>query len=177
MASRPVHKLVEELAKGWKPPKVGVGSIRTAPDVPAKEVPANSALAFAYASNLPEAIVFAGFLGDAVERPGGGDFQVLYLDLELSEWLLVEDSGILAHDQIRDDAVPFNQRRDVIWVKADAAVGQGSTSQSVEAQFLTGEFTKARDFEAPPGGATLAAATGAFCGPRTPSCCRIRSRS
>jgi hypothetical protein len=177
MASRPVHELVTELAKGLKPPKVKAGSIRAAPDVPAKEIPADSALALAYASNLPEAIVFAGFLGDVVERPVGGDFQVLYLDLELSEWLLVEDSGILAHGQIRDDAVPFNQRRDVIWVKADAAVGRGSTSQTVEAQFLTGEFTKARDFEGPPAGGTLAAATGVFCQARTPSCCRRRSQT
>src|SRR5919106_425599 len=107
MAPRPVHPLVDELSKRLKPPAMKAGSIRTAPDVPAKDIPADSALALAYASNLPEAVVFAGFLGDVVQRPGGGDFQLLYLDLELSEWLLVEDSGILAHDQIRDDAVPF----------------------------------------------------------------------
>jgi hypothetical protein len=176
MPPRPVHPLVDELAKRLKPPKVKAGSIRTAPDVPAKDIAADSPEALAYASNLPESVVFAGFLGAVVQQPGGGDFQVLYLDLELGNWLLVEDTGILAHAKIKDEAVPFDQTRDVIWVKEDAAVGRGSTSQSVEAQFLTGEFTKAGDFEVPPTGGTLAAATGVFCEPRTPLCCYKRTR-
>jgi hypothetical protein len=85
--------------------------------------------------------------------------------------LLVDDGGILAHSDVQDDGVPFTQKRDVIWVKADAAVGRGRASNSVQAQFLTGDFTRAGDFEAPPSGGTLAAATGIFCQARTAGCC------
>ncbi len=160
MAPRKVHPLVEALASGLK-----------APAVPANQIRASSVEALAYASNLPEAIMFTGFLGGVVQEPGGRNWQLLYLDLELNNWLLVEDGGILAEDRVVDDGVPFNHKRDVIWVKADAAVGRGSASQSVEAQFLTGDFTRAGDFEAPPAGGTIAAATGIFCQARTVGCC------
>jgi hypothetical protein len=164
MAERPVHPLVEKLAGRLKPPAVS------------KEIPEGSPEALAY-SNLPEPIMFAGFLGGVVEEPDGDrEWQVLYVDLELNNWLLVELEGILAHDNIVDDGVPFNQKRDVIWVKADAAVGRGSASQSVDAQFLTGEFTRAGDFEVPPAGGASAAATGIFCQARTVGCCYGRSR-
>jgi hypothetical protein len=158
MAARRVHPLVEKLARGLKPPAVG------------KEIRAGSAEALAHASNLPEPIMFAGFLGGVVSEPGGRDWQVLYLDLELNNWLLVESGGIIADAQVADHGVPLKQERDVIWVKADAAVGRGSASQSVEAQFLTGEFTRAGDFEVPAAGGTSTAATGMFC-PRTVGCC------
>jgi hypothetical protein len=174
MASRPVHKLVTELAAGLKPPKVPKNSLpagSAAPTVPTSDLPAGSAEALAYASNLPDAIMFTGFLGALVEEPGGRNWQVLYVDFELDNCLLVDDGGILANSDFQDDAVPFTQRRDVIWVKADAAVGLGRASNSVEAQFLTGDFTRAGDFEAPPSGGTVAAATGIFCQARTASCC------
>jgi hypothetical protein len=174
MATRPVHQLVTKLAAGLNPPKVPAKSIpasSAAPTVPAKTLPAGSAEALAYASNLPDAILFTGFLGGLVEEPGGRNWQLLYLDFELDNWLLVEDAAILAHSDVVDDGVPFTQRRDVIWVKADAAVGRGRASHSVEAQFLTGDFTRAADFEAPPAGGTLAAATGIFCQARTVGCC------
>jgi hypothetical protein len=160
MSPRPVHPLVKALAAGLKPP-----------EVPEKGIDAGSAEALAYASNLPEAIMFVGFLGGRVQEPGGRTWQVLYLDLELNGWLLVEDDGILAVDRVQDDGVPYKRTRDVIWVKADAAVGRGGASQSVEAQFLTGEFTRAAECEAPPTGGTIAAATGIFCQARTASCC------
>jgi hypothetical protein len=173
---RPVHPLVISVARGMKPPGVPQGSIQAHPPVPAADIRDATPGALAYASDVPEAILFVGFFGGLVQRPGGGEWQILYLDLELTRWLLVESSGIAAVGHVKDDAVPFNQRRDVIWVKADATVGRGSACQSVEAQFLTGEFTRAGDFEAPPSGGTLAAATGVFCEARTPSCCRIRTR-
>jgi hypothetical protein len=159
MAARRVHRLVEELARGLNPPAVS------------KEIREGSPEALAYASNLPEPIMFAGFLGGVVKEPGGREWRLLYLDLELNNWLLVELGGILAEGQVVDHGVPFNQERDVIWVKADAAVGRGGASQSVEAQFLTGAFTRAGDFEVPPAGGTSAAATGIFCQARTVNCC------
>jgi hypothetical protein len=173
---RPVHPVVLSLARGLNPPGVPEGSIQAVPPVPAADVGEATPAALAYASDVPESILFVGFFGGLVQGPSGGEWQILYLDLELSRWLLVENSGIAAVGYIEDDSVPFNQRRDVIWVKADATVGRGSASQSVEGQFLTGEFTRAGDFDAPPSSGTLAAATGVFCEARTPSCCRIRTR-
>lgn len=150
-----------------------------------------TATAFADASNLAERVMFAGFRGPVVEHPGRGEWRLLYLDLELRDWLLIETTGILAQGKVKDEAVPTEivaqgkvkdetvfgeQSRDVFWVKADAAVGRGDASQTVQAQFLTGRFTRAADFEAPLSGGTLAAATGVFCEARTPSCCLFKSK-
>lgn len=150
-----VHPLVDALVTGYEQP---------------------SPRAFAEASNLADRILFAGYRGPLVRHDDGRLWRLLYLDLELTEWLLIEDSGIVAESTVVEDASPFNQERNVVWVKADAAVGRGSASQAVQAQFLTGKFTRAGDFEAPLSGGTLAAATGVFCEARTPSCCRVRSR-
>jgi hypothetical protein len=162
MATLKPHPLVTALAKALKPQ---VASMRAGtPD------------ALVEASDLPELVTFAGFLGDTVTQPGQTtQWRVLYLDLELRRWLLLDEADILLAEKVEDETAPSGER-DLIWVKADASVGRGSGSPSVEARFLTGEFTRAGDFEAPPTGGTLAAATGVFCQARTPSCCRIRTR-
>lgn len=164
--ARTVHPLVTALAKGLKPPGVK------------PHIPASSPGALARASNLPGVVLFAGFLGDVVPNPSGGNWQVLYVDMALTEWVLIEEDGIVEDASVTDESVPtsFGGKRDLLWVKADTSVGRGPSSQSVESQFLTGPFTRAGDFEAPLIGGTLAAATGVFCEARTPSCCRIRSR-
>jgi hypothetical protein len=133
--------------------------------------------AFANAADVPKLVMFVGFLGPLVPAPATGDqWQVLYLDLELRDWLLVEDAAIVDSSTITDDAVPFNQQRDVIWVSDDAPVGRGTGSQSVPASFLTGEFTRAADFDdAQPGSGTVGAATGVFC-QRSIGCCTPKSR-
>jgi acyl-homoserine lactone acylase PvdQ len=124
---------------------------------------------------LPDMVTFAGYLAEKVTQPGGGgDWQVLYTDLPLVKWLLVEDKGILYNTTIHDDSSPF-QKRDVIWVDEDASVGMGMGSQSVEARFLTGEFTRAGDFGAPPAGGPIAGSTGVFCEARTVGCCTKKS--
>jgi hypothetical protein len=158
------HPIVEALAKGLEAPAVD------------NKFAAKTASALAYASDLPDVVMFIGFLGDPIEHPDGTKWQVLYLDLELTRCLLIEDEGVGARDSVRDDAVPFNQKRDVLWVKRDASVGFGSGPQSIEAQFLTGDFTRAADYEAPVGGGTMAASTGVFCEARTQTCCRYPSR-
>ena len=157
------HPVVTALAKGLNAPAVG------------KQIKAGSAEALAFASELPDVVLFAGLLGDPIERPPGTRWQVLYLDLELTRCLLIDDAGVVDQDSIRDDDVPFNQRRDVIWVRRHAAVGLSPGAQSVEGQFLTGEFTRAADFDAPVGGGTMTT-TGVFCDARTPTCCRYPSR-
>ena len=143
--------------------------------------------AYGRASNLPDLIAFTGFLGPTIDQPVPGaqaadaqapparTWRMLYLDLELRTWLLVEDDEILVSEKVEDHAAPSG-KRDMIWVRADAPVGHGSGSPSVETRFLTGDFTRAGDFEAPPAGGTLSAATGVFCNARTASCCHRKSK-
>jgi hypothetical protein len=128
------------------------------------------------AAGIPQLVVFAGMLGDAIQQPAGGRmWRLLYLDWSLQDWLLVEERGIVNQASITDPAIsPIT--RDVIWVDEDASVGRGNRSQSSEGQFLTGDFTRAGDFEAPVGGGTMAGSTGVFCEARTPTCCRYPSR-
>jgi hypothetical protein len=119
-------------------------------------------------------ITFTGFLGVTINSPGGQAYRILYRDLRMENWLLVEDSRIVNWDQVRDETAP-NDLCDIIWVTADAVVGRGRGSLSDEARFLTGQFTRAGDFEAPLTGGTLAASTGVFCEASTPLCCTRHS--
>jgi hypothetical protein len=124
---------------------------------------------------LPDMVTFTGYAAEKVTWPVGGDeWQLLYTDLPLVKWLLVEDDGIVFSTTIEDDRSPF-KKRDVLWVDEDASVGMGMGSQSVEARFLTGKFTRAGDFGAPPGGGTVAASTGVFCEANTVGCCTKKS--
>jgi hypothetical protein len=52
----------------------------------------------------------------------------------------------------------------------------GGAPEAVEARFVTGEFTRAGDFEGSAPGVTTAAPTGIFC-PTTPSCCTRYTRN
>ena len=127
--------------------------------------------------NFPELYTFLGFLDEQpITRPAtDSQWRLLYLDTQLMNWLLVEDGGIIRYDIVTDDGVPGGER-DIVWVTADTAVGIGRGSQSLEAQFLTGEFTRAADFLASPAGGTVAAATGVFCEAQSVGCCRPSSR-
>jgi hypothetical protein len=87
---------------------------------------------------------------------------------------LIDTKGIVYRAEVEDKQAPA-KLRDVIWVKADTAVGQGSGSLSVEGQFLTGEFTRAGDCDSPATGGTLAASTGVFCEASSAGCCRGQS--
>lgn len=129
-------------------------------------------------THTPQLFTFTGFLEPTlIPQPGNESkrWQLMYLDLQMTNWLLVENDGIVDRNTVQDRAVPGGTR-DVIWAAADAAVGIGRGSQSVEARFLTGEFTRAADFLASPSGGTLAAATGVFCEAQSVGCCRPSSR-
>lgn len=158
MATPGPNELVTKLAAALKPPEVS-------------SIAAEDALALA--PDLPELVTFFGFLGGEVKQPGGGSWRLLYLDLRLQTWLLVE--SIVYATQIKDEYVP-GEKVDVIWVRADAPVRRGSGSQPLESRFLSGNFTRAGDFDAPLTGGTMAAATGVFCAARTPLCCNRHSR-
>jgi hypothetical protein len=120
--------------------------------------------------DVPELVTFAGYVGPVVTQQSK-EWCVFYLDTRLLTWLLVPVDGIVYRDPVVDDKAPCGIQ-DVLWVKADTSVGHGSGSLTLEGQFLTGEFTRAGDFEAAPTGGTLGAATGVFCEARSPGCCK-----
>lgn len=177
MARPDPHPLITELAKALLPSTPGQ------PDGDAGKGKGNAPAGkpatpadLAAASELPELVIFAGFLGATVTQPvANKDWRLLYLDWRLMTWLLVQEDGILLAEKVKDETAPSGER-DVIWVRADAPVRSGSGPQSVEARFLTGEFTRAGDFDAPPTGGTFAGSTGVFCEAKTVGCCYRRSR-
>jgi hypothetical protein len=131
----------------------------------------------AQGDGVPNLIPFTGFLGGTMPHPYSGvPWRVLYLDVPLQTWLVVEDGEIGATQLMADLAAPTGQR-DVVWIGMNAPVGTGSGPQSVEARFLTGEFTRAADFDdSPAAGGSAGAATGVFCQGRSIGCCTPKSR-
>lgn len=133
------------------------------------------AAALADNADLPELSLFAGFLGGQVVR-GEDRWRLVYLDSRLYSWLLVQEDDILVHQRLADDHAPSGLR-DVLWVRGNANVLQGSGAQSTAGRFLVGEFTRAGDFAASTSGGTFSAATGLLCEATTPGCCmRPRTR-
>jgi hypothetical protein len=157
------------------PPKVNtlVTALQAAPAAGAAAAagPTTSSTAATSASQL---VTFTGYLGDPITSPGGQTWRLLFLDLRMDSWLLIEESGIVDAQRVDDDTAPSG-KCDLIWVKADAAVGAGRGSQSDEARFLTGQFTRAGDSETSWTGGTHTATTGVFCGASTVTCCRRAS--
>jgi hypothetical protein len=166
--------LIPELGKQFVANNVaGLATAQTAAGA-APTTDADFAELLTSAARLPEMVTFIGYLGSTVSHPSGANWLMLYLDWQLRNWLLVENDGILFETKLRADGQPFGQC-DVIWVDAGSSVGSGDGPQSVEARFLTGEFTRAGDFDAAPAGGTSQAPTGVFCRVRTQTCCRRAS--
>lgn len=128
------------------------------------------------ATALPELVTLVGFVDGTIVNPAtGSNWVLVYRDWRMTSWWLVEGVGILHYDAVPDDGTD-PQARQVLWVNRDTAVGRGSGPQSAEARFLTGEFTRAGDFDYSETGGQSAAETGLFC-PNTPLCnCGPRSR-
>lgn len=143
-------------------------------ETPTKEELANG---LADASDLPELMTFAGYMGGAIERePDGRRWQLLYLDWRLLTWLLVPQDDIVFREALADETAPFKSR-DVIWVRANALVTRGTGPQSAQERFLRGDFTRAGDFAASLTGGTFSPSTGLFCEATTASCCGRRTRA
>jgi hypothetical protein len=144
-----------------------------APDTPhpfVKAVLPDAGAADQAPAELPELVIFEGFTGNTFDRPAATTWQQFYLDPVLFCWLIVEGKRIRYSKRIEDKESPTDGC-DYIWVEADALVGSGSGKQPVEATFLTGEFTRAGDFEAASTAGRSGRATGPFCGrPRSPFC-------
>jgi hypothetical protein len=173
------NELVTDIAIGLS--KKGVTDLQKAAQAfgprkkPTPTEKENLAADLANQSDLPDLVTFAGFLGGTLKDAGGNEWYLLYVDWRLSRWLLVPKEDIVYRKAMKDENAPSGER-DVLWVRGDASVGEGSGSPSLEARFLTGEFTRAGDFETPPTGGPRAAATGAFCEASSALCCTRRTR-
>ena len=135
---------------------------------------AKDALGLAATADVPALVTFAGYLGATIPR-AGKRWCVLYLDTRLLTWLLLLEDGIVFREEHKDEDAACG-KRDVLWVKADTPVASGNGSLTAEAQFLTGAFARAGDYDnMQPGAGTAAAATGVFCEARTIGCCKGRT--
>ena len=126
----------------------------------------------AQGAESPDRRSFVGYLGRTFNH-GGVEWSILYRDLSLETWLIIETQGIVGRRRIFAAAGSGSPADlDVLWVLVDATVGQGGRSLSSLGAFLSGQFTRAGDFEASPSGGTLDASTGVFCEGRSPGCCK-----
>jgi hypothetical protein len=104
------------------------------------------------------------------------DWLVFYLDARLHTWLHVQKKAIVLRRTVHDHLSPFGSH-DVIWVRGQAPIRHGSGPQSIQQRFLTGDFTRAGDFDAPPTGGTFSSPSGLLCaGVGSPGCCPRNSR-
>jgi hypothetical protein len=128
--------------------------------------------------DVPELSAFSGYLGGAITGPASDDTQwrVLYLDAKLVTWLLIRTNDILNRKSVDDETAPYG-KRDVVWLRRDAAVLSGSGAQAVAERFLRGAFTSAGDFATAIVGGTFTAASGIFCDAPTPNCCPAATRT
>ena len=142
---------------------------------------------------LPELVTFTGIFAGQFDDPAGlpdayqeahdagapapatRKWSLLFFDAKLTGWLLIEPGGVVRRKRFAEPA-SSGVMRDVIWVRADASVKRGERPQSIQGQFLQGEFTKAGDFAASVSGGTVSASTGIFCDAQTPNCCGPRTR-
>jgi hypothetical protein len=163
----PTHPLVRTIARALNAPPRAIENIA-----------AGSPEALAVSTNLPEQVIFAGYNGAVYRRPADNvNWQVLYLDPRLHRWMIVELARIRTTKLVHDPRSPTGNY-DYAWIDTDALVGSGSRSQSVETPFLTGEFVRAGEFEAPPSGGGTSSPTGAYCvDVRTPECLCYRTRT
>lgn len=103
------------------------------------------------------------------------DWLAFYLDARLQTWLHVQREAIVLRRTVHDHLSPFGSH-DVIWVRAQAPIRHGSGPQSIQQRFLTGDFTRAGDFDAPPAGGTFSSPSGLLCVPGSPGCCPRQTR-
>jgi hypothetical protein len=147
-----------------------------APALMATAAPGTYMPGAAAGTETPGRLSFTGYVGGEFEHDGM-NWCVLYLDWDGQTWLLIERDGILGRQTIPSDAGSGTPApRDVLYVKPDAAVGNAGRTLTRRGLFLTGDFTRAGDYDAEMEGGTLAAATGVFCQARSPGCCNKTTR-
>lgn len=163
-------KLLDAVArgKGSKPSDPETLAAATTSDDEFAEQKNAVATAFANQATSPTLSLFAGYLGGPVTHDG--DWQLLYLDSRLCDWMLVPDEDIVVAEQLDDDNAPGGTR-DVLWIKSTANVITGTGARSNDGRFLVGSLTRAGDYAPATSGGTFSAASGLLCEATTPGCC------
>jgi len=183
------HPLVVGLAEKLADPKVKT-AIKTAKaavaaaldGAPAPPGPTAKDLEdFGAAPNRVDLIKsFAGYLGGSVKDPidpkADYRWQLLFLDMNLSSWLIFRSKDIVYFDRVRDESAAGGVR-DHLWVGSDALVGRGDTASSAAAIVRGGSFSRAGDVATSMRGDTNARRGGLlFDGGTSPPCCGGNSR-
>jgi hypothetical protein len=123
---------------------------------------------FSVSSGRSPFTIVAGYLGGGVNGSPAG--QVLFLDAQLSKWLLVQIKDISLFSRVRDDSAAFGLR-DILWLKSDVRVVPGDASDSVEQSYLSGPFTRADQVPTTVTGGTFPLTGGLLMEAITPNCC------
>lgn len=145
-------------------------AVTAAPQGPQTQGPSNAQLEqFSVSSETPFTIV-AGYLGGGVAEHGAPARQVLFLDAQLSKWLLVPIEEISLFNRVRDDSAAFGLR-DILWLRSDARVVPGDSSDSVKQSYLSGPFTRADQVPTTVTGGTFPGPGGLLLEAITPGCC------
>ena len=123
---------------------------------------------FSASSGRSPFTIVAGYLGGSVKGSPAG--QVLFLDAQLSKWLLLRIKDISLFNRVRDDSAAFGLR-DILWLKSDIRVVPGDSSDSVEQSYLNGPFTRADQVPTTVTGGTFPGPGGLLLEAITPGCC------
>jgi hypothetical protein len=120
--------------------------------------------------------LFAGYLGGSfAEGNPAVNWQVLFLDASLSTWLVVRSDDIIYSDRVKDRTAAAGLR-DYLWLRSDADIARGDHSDSPDALFLRGDFTRAGDFGPSMRGDTYSGG-GLLEEALTPGCCTAHSHT
>jgi hypothetical protein len=181
----PVHPLVAGLAANARGGALAAAIQRAHDGAGVRPAAAGRAIlpdaqinAFGTPPDTPPIVTIAGYLGGCVANPHDDSspwWQVLFLNSTVSKWVTIRIDDILLHSRMQDPTAAFNER-DVLWVKADAPMGEGDASMPSEAPFLAGGFVRAGDFSTSLTPFTTASASGLLCEAITPGCCTPKSR-
>jgi hypothetical protein len=121
---------------------------------------------------------FPGYLGGSVDDPLRRDsskWQVLFLDVNLQQWLIVKSEDILYFDRVQDPTAACGLR-DFVWVPEDALIGRGGPANDPDAVVRSGAFSRAGDLATALRGDTNAPRSGLMVDSLTPLCCGRYSR-
>jgi hypothetical protein len=125
---------------------------------------------FSVSSETPPFTLVAGYLGGGVQENGAPARQVLFLDAQLSKWLLVPIEEISLFNRVKDDSAAFGLR-DILWLTSHARVIPGDASDSVRQSYLSGPFTRADQVPTTVTGGTFPGTGGLLMEAITPGCC------
>src|SRR4051812_28540069 len=127
-ARLPIHPLIAGLASAGLEKALGnaqaslvaardTARLTTGPDFDLSDPDIDK---FGIAPQSPQLVVFAGYLGGRQRNTTttGPEWQVMFLDMTGSTWMIVPFDKILLHSRVEDDSAAYGLR-DMIWVNSD----------------------------------------------------------